>query len=130
MATPTKAVVLLSVVALSAVFASAAAFHDHHHPHGGGGGGCFAVPWLGPPGGGGWGAWGAGYGGAGAGGGYAHHEATAPSTVCMEKGPCYKKRLTCPDKCFKSFSFKGKHGGGGGGGGGCSFDCNKCEATC
>lgn len=82
------------------------------------------MPWFGPPGGGGWGAWGAGYGGAGG------HEMARPSTVCMEKGACYKKRLTCPEKCFKSFSFKDKHGGGGGGGGGCSFDCNKCEATC
>uniref|UniRef100_A0A0D9VAN4 Uncharacterized protein n=1 Tax=Leersia perrieri TaxID=77586 RepID=A0A0D9VAN4_9ORYZ len=57
--------------------------------------------------------------------GYAHHEAMPPSTVCMEKGLCYKKQLTCPPKCFKSFSFKDKHGGGG-----CSFDCNKCVATC
>ncbi|KAF0908306.1 hypothetical protein E2562_024720 [Oryza meyeriana var. granulata] len=134
MAPPPKAFVLF-VLTLSVIFASVAAFHHHHH-HGaepgggeGGGGGFFEVPWFGPPGGGGWGA---GYGGAGGGGGggYARHEMAPPSTVCMEKGPCYKKRLTCPEKCFKSFSFEGKHGGGGGGGGGCSFDCNKCKATC
>jgi hypothetical protein len=56
-----------------------------------------------------------------------------PSTVCTEPGPCHGKRLTCPARCFRSYSYTSEDGGGGGGGGGggCSFDCTKrCEAYC
>ncbi|CAH2047877.1 unnamed protein product [Thlaspi arvense] len=53
-----------------------------------------------------------------------------PSLVCKEKGHCYKKKLTCPAKCFTSFNISGSGFGGGGGGGGCSFDCKKCEVNC
>uniref|UniRef100_A0A7N0UJN1 Glycine-rich protein n=1 Tax=Kalanchoe fedtschenkoi TaxID=63787 RepID=A0A7N0UJN1_KALFE len=53
------------------------------------------------------------------------------SFVCKEKGPCYKKKVTCPAKCFTSFSRSGKNYGGGGGGGGCTVDCSKkCIAYC
>jgi hypothetical protein len=53
-----------------------------------------------------------------------------PSVVCKERGPCYKKKLTCPAKCFTSYSRSGKGYGGGGGGGGCTLDCKKCVAYC
>ncbi|XP_051128722.1 uncharacterized protein LOC127249777 [Andrographis paniculata] len=54
-----------------------------------------------------------------------------PTVVCREKGPCYRKKLTCPRKCFRSFNRSGKGYGYGGGGGGCTMDCkNKCIASC
>ncbi|RWV98771.1 hypothetical protein GW17_00038366 [Ensete ventricosum] len=75
------------------------------------------------------GGWGAGYGGPT--GGYSRRGVVRPSVVCSEKGPCYKKRLTCPAKCFSSFSHSGKGYGSGGGGGGCTIDCKKrCVAYC
>ncbi|KAH7673609.1 hypothetical protein IHE45_08G018500 [Dioscorea alata] len=78
---------------------------------------------------GGGGGYGSGYGGPG--GGYSHHGIVKPSVVCTERGPCYKKRVTCPAKCFTSYSHSGKNGGGGGGGGGCSIDCKKhCVGYC
>lgn len=53
------------------------------------------------------------------------------SLVCQERGPCYNKKLTCPAKCFASFSRSGKGFSAGGGGGGCSMDCKeKCIAYC
>ncbi|XP_064940851.1 uncharacterized protein LOC135594398 isoform X2 [Musa acuminata AAA Group] len=70
-----------------------------------------------------------GYGGPG--GGYGHDGVVLPSVVCSDKGPCYKKKLTCPASCFTSYSHYGKGGGGGGGGGGCTMDCKKhCVAYC
>ncbi|XP_062188527.1 cold shock domain-containing protein 4-like [Phragmites australis] len=115
------ALLLLVLLALSAPLASGAA--------GGGpdGGGFFGMPWFGGPQGGPgfFGGWGEG------GPGYRRSAVVPPSTVCAEKGPCHGKRLTCPAKCFSSFSYKDKHGSGGGGGGGCSFDCTKhCVASC
>ncbi|RWW24544.1 hypothetical protein GW17_00011162 [Ensete ventricosum] len=109
--------------------------------HGEDGGGA-GIPWFGAePGGffghgGGFhvpaeigGGWGAGFGGPS--GGYARGGVVRPSVVCSEKGPCYKKRVTCPDRCFTSFSRSGKGYGGGGGGGGCTIDCEKrCVASC
>ncbi|URE02484.1 glycine-rich protein [Musa troglodytarum] len=75
------------------------------------------------------GGWGGGFGGPS--GGYARGGVVRPSVVCSEKGPCYKKRVTCPDSCFTSFSRSGKGYGGGGGGGGCTIDCKKrCTAYC
>ncbi|URD98310.1 glycine-rich protein [Musa troglodytarum] len=75
------------------------------------------------------GGWGAGYGGPT--GGYSRGGVVRPSVVCSDKGPCYKKRLTCPAKCFSSFSHSGKGYGAGGGGGGCTIDCKKrCVAYC
>ena len=54
-----------------------------------------------------------------------------PTIVCKDKGPCYNKKLTCPAKCFTSYSRSGKGYGGGGGGGGCTIDCKKkCTAYC
>ncbi|XP_077211108.1 uncharacterized protein LOC143846537 [Tasmannia lanceolata] len=54
-----------------------------------------------------------------------------PTITCTEKGPCFKKKLTCPAKCFTSYSRSGKNYGGGGGGGGCTMDCKKkCIAYC
>jgi hypothetical protein len=39
--------------------------------------------------------------------------------------------LTCPAKCFTSFSRSDEGYGGGGGGGGCTIDCKKkCSAYC
>nr|BAJ86081.1 predicted protein [Hordeum vulgare subsp. vulgare] len=100
---------------------------------GGGGGGMPAIPGFGSipgfnvPGMGG--GWGGGYGGPD--GGYARGGVAASTTVCSEKGPCYKKKLTCPKKCFSSYSGAGKGYGGGGGGGGCTVDCKtKCVAYC
>ncbi|CAK7350676.1 unnamed protein product [Dovyalis caffra] len=81
----------------------------------------------------GWGNIGGGYG-AGFGGpkgGYSKGGVVRGSVVCKERGPCYKKKLTCPAKCFSSYSRSGKGYGGGGGGGGCTIDCNKkCVAYC
>ncbi|KAJ0963352.1 hypothetical protein J5N97_028474 [Dioscorea zingiberensis] len=75
------------------------------------------------------GGYGAGYGGSG--GGYSRHGVIKPSVVCTERGPCYNKRVTCPAKCFTSYSHSGKNGGGGGGGGGCTIDCKKhCIGYC
>lgn len=94
-------------------------------------GGGFGVPGLGN----GWGngiisgGYGAGYGGPT--GGYSKGGVIRPTVVCKEKGPCYKKKLTCPAKCFSSFSKSGKNYGAGGGGGGCTMDCKKkCIAYC
>jgi hypothetical protein len=82
----------------------------------------FDVPGMG-------GGWGGGYGGPT--GGYSRGGVVASTTVCSEKGPCYKKKLTCPKKCYKSYSGSGKGWGGGGGGGGCTVDCKtKCIAYC
>ncbi|XP_072989148.1 uncharacterized protein [Typha latifolia] len=106
--------------------------------HGGGSG----VPGFGPDPGGffgggpgfnipgfGGGGWGAGFGGPG--GGYAKGGVVPTSVVCNEKGPCYKKRVTCPAKCFTSYSRSGKNYGAGGGGGGCTIDCKKkCVGYC
>lgn len=95
-------------------------------------GGGFGIPGFGfPPGFGG--IVGGGYGGgySGPGGGYSRSGVFRPTVVCNVKGPCYKRRLTCPAKCFKSYSSSGKNYGGGGGGGGCTMDCTKkCIAYC
>ncbi|XP_062190126.1 uncharacterized protein LOC133893170 [Phragmites australis] len=119
---------VLVLVALSVPFASAAAAGYHGRPkadEGGPGRGFFGMPWFGPQPRGFFGGWGAGVPG------YRRGAVVPPSTVCAEQGPCHGKRLTCPAKCFKSFSYGGKHGGGGGGGGGCSFDCSRrCVASC
>ena len=123
---------LLALLALSAPLAPSAAGYGRPNPGGGpwfGGGG--GIPWFGGGGGAGPGA--AGFFGAwGEGGlGYRRGAVVPPSMVCAEQGPCRGKRLTCPARCFRSFSYKGKNGGGGGGGGGCSFDCTtRCVATC
>ncbi|KAF6163195.1 hypothetical protein GIB67_025059 [Kingdonia uniflora] len=90
----------------------------------------FGIPGFGVPGsdiiGGGYGG---GYGGPT--GGYSKGGVIRPTVVCKEKGPCYKKKLTCPAKCFTSYSRSGKNYGGGGGGGGCTMDCKKkCVAFC
>ncbi|XP_031249594.1 putative glycine-rich cell wall structural protein 1 [Pistacia vera] len=75
------------------------------------------------------GGYGGGYGGPN--GGHSKNGVIRPSTVCKEKGPCYMKKLTCPSKCFTSYSRSGKGYGGGGGGGGCTMDCKKkCIAYC
>lgn len=75
-----------------------------------------------------WGNMGGGYGGGY--GGFSKGGVVRPTVVCKEKGHCYMKKLTCPAKCFKSFSRSGKGYGGGGGGGGCTIDCKKCVAYC
>uniref|UniRef100_A0A0E0MQ01 Uncharacterized protein n=1 Tax=Oryza punctata TaxID=4537 RepID=A0A0E0MQ01_ORYPU len=81
-------------------------------------------PYIGGGAGGGAGGWGAGYGSSPGG-------AEVPTMVCSDKGPCYGKKLSCPKKCFFSFSRSGNGYAAGGGGGGCSFDCTtKCAATC
>lgn len=75
------------------------------------------------------GGYGSGYGGPN--GGYSKGGVIRPSVVCKEKGPCFQKKVTCPSKCFSSFSRSGKGYGGGGGGGGCTIDCKKkCTAYC
>ena len=82
--------------------------------------------------------WGGNYGSGGYGGGYGGPNGgynkggvVIPSVVCSEPGPCYKKRLACPAKCFTYYSRSGRNYGGGGGGGGCTIDCEKnCVAYC
>uniref|UniRef100_A0A0D9VXC9 Uncharacterized protein n=1 Tax=Leersia perrieri TaxID=77586 RepID=A0A0D9VXC9_9ORYZ len=89
---------------------------------GGGGMGGFNMPGMG-------GGWGGGYGGPS--GGYSRGGVVVPTVVCSEKGPCYRKKVTCPKKCFSSYRSSGKGYGGGGGGGGCTIDCKtKCTAYC
>ncbi|KAK2644164.1 hypothetical protein Ddye_019359 [Dipteronia dyeriana] len=75
------------------------------------------------------GGYGSGFGGPN--GGYSKGGVIRPTVVCKQKGPCYMKKLTCPAKCFTSYSRSGKGYGGGGGGGGCTMDCKKkCIAYC
>ncbi|KAE8686278.1 PAP-specific phosphatase HAL2-like [Hibiscus syriacus] len=75
------------------------------------------------------GGYGAGVGGPN--GGYSKGGVIRPSVVCKENGPCFNKKLTCPAKCFDSFSRSGKGYGAGGGGGSCTMDCKKkCIAYC
>ncbi len=89
-------------------------------------GGGFNIPGFGNGLGGGYGA---GYGGQN--GGYSKGGIIRPTVVCKDKGPCYNKKLTCPAKCFTSYSNAGSGYGGGGGGGGCTMDCKKkCVAYC
>uniref|UniRef100_A0A5B7APU8 Putative glycine-rich cell wall structural protein 1.0 n=1 Tax=Davidia involucrata TaxID=16924 RepID=A0A5B7APU8_DAVIN len=111
--------------------------HSSGNTKGGGGGGGFFGPGGGfniPGFGSGWGngiggGYGAGYGGPS--GGYSKGGVIRPTVECKEKGPCYKKKLTCPAKCFTSYSRSGKNYGAGGGGGGCTVDCKKkCVAYC
>ncbi|KAF3451544.1 hypothetical protein FNV43_RR07639 [Rhamnella rubrinervis] len=95
-------------------------------------GGGFGIPGFGKGGFGSGitgGGYGAGYGGPS--GGYSKGGVVRPTVVCKEKGPCYQKKLTCPAKCFTSYSRSGKGYGSGGGGGGCTMDCKKnCIAYC
>ncbi|KAL8192509.1 hypothetical protein R6Q57_027694 [Mikania cordata] len=94
-----------------------------------GSGGGFNIPKFGNwPGAGVGGGYGAGYGGPK--GGHSKSGVIRPTMVCKDKGPCYKKKLTCPAKCFTAYSRSGKGYGGGGGGGGCTMDCKKCVAYC
>ncbi|KAL5579341.1 hypothetical protein UlMin_011783 [Ulmus minor] len=94
-------------------------------------GGGFDIPGLGSGFGNGiiGGGYGSGYGGPN--GGRNKNGVVRPTVVCKDKGPCYNKKLTCPAKCFTSYSRSGKGYGGGGGGGGCNMDCKKkCVAYC
>ncbi|XP_043693830.1 keratin, type II cytoskeletal 2 epidermal-like [Telopea speciosissima] len=87
----------------------------------------FGIPGLGN--GGISGGYGSGYGGPG--GGYSKGGVIRPTVVCKERGPCYKKKVTCPAKCFTSYSRSGRNYGAGGGGGRCTIDCKKkCIAYC
>ncbi|TYK13106.1 ctenidin-3-like [Cucumis melo var. makuwa] len=75
------------------------------------------------------GGYGGGYGGPK--GGYGKGGIIRKPVVCKEKGPCFNKKVTCPAKCFSSYSRSGKGYGGGGGGGGCTIDCaKKCIGYC
>ncbi|WVZ61726.1 hypothetical protein U9M48_011555 [Paspalum notatum var. saurae] len=132
MATPKASAAALLLLALSVPLLSSAAAAAHNPnpdpnaffagmPFFGGAGPGGAAPGGGFFGGG----WGEG------GLGYRRGAVVPPSTVCAQDGPCRGKRLTCPARCFRTFSYRGKNGGGGGGGGGCSFDCtSRCAATC
>ncbi|XP_008796987.1 glycine-rich protein 2-like [Phoenix dactylifera] len=148
---PTTLLLLLLLLAAGAAFSSAARDLDAEitssSKHRGGQPGR-GVPgfvpdppsFFGAPGGGkfgipdfrGWGNYGGGYGYGSGGptGGSGWHGVVRPSVVCSEKGPCYKKKLTCPAKCFTSYTRSGKGYGGGGGGGGCTMDCKKCVSYC
>ncbi|XP_039049324.1 uncharacterized protein LOC120190299 [Hibiscus syriacus] len=55
---------------------------------------------------------------------------SANSIVCDEPGPCYKKKLTCPAKCYGSVNKSGSGFSASAGAGGCSMDCKTCTATC
>ncbi|ERN10199.1 hypothetical protein AMTRI_Chr09g31750 [Amborella trichopoda] len=51
--------------------------------------------------------------------------------VCMNPGPCYKKKLICPKKCRSGariqkhhIPFPGRTSSS------CTFNCNKCVAHC
>ncbi|KAL9236748.1 hypothetical protein vseg_011382 [Gypsophila vaccaria] len=64
-------------------------------------------------------------------GGFSKGGSFGSGTTCLDQGPCYMKRLTCPPECFKSYSNSGNGFGYGGGSGGCNFDCkSSCSATC
>ncbi|KAL3627753.1 hypothetical protein CASFOL_029116 [Castilleja foliolosa] len=85
----------------------------------------FNIPGFGPGVGGGYGS---GFGGPN--GGHSKSGIVRNSVVCKEKGPCYKKKLICPAKCFTAYGRSGKGFGYGGGGGSCTIDCKKCTASC
>ncbi|KAL1289270.1 uncharacterized protein [Arachis hypogaea] len=89
-------------------------------------GGGFSIPGFGNGFGNGiGGGYGGGYGGPS--GGYSRGGVVRPTVVCKDKGPCFQKKITCPAKCFTSYSRSGK----GYGGGGCTIDCKKkCIAYC
>ncbi|KAK7331881.1 hypothetical protein VNO80_28624 [Phaseolus coccineus] len=94
-------------------------------------GGGFSIPGFGSGFGNGivGGGYGSGYGGPD--GGSSKGGIIRPTVVCKDRGPCFQKKVTCPAKCFSSFSRSGKGYGGGGGGGGCTIDCKKkCIAYC
>ncbi|XP_014517764.1 glycine-rich protein 5 [Vigna radiata var. radiata] len=93
-------------------------------------GGGFSIPGFGSGFGNGiGGGYGSGYGGPN--GGSSKGGIIKPTVVCKDRGPCFQKKVTCPAKCFSSFSRSGKGYGGGGGGGGCTIDCKKkCTAYC
>nr|KYP63016.1 hypothetical protein KK1_017578 [Cajanus cajan] len=96
-------------------------------------GGGFSIPGFGNGNGFGNGIIGGGYGSGygGPSGGSSRGGVIRPTVVCKDRGPCYQKKLTCPAKCFSSFSRSGKGYGAGGGGGGCTIDCKKnCIAYC
>ncbi|EPS71825.1 hypothetical protein M569_02931 [Genlisea aurea] len=80
----------------------------------------FDIPGFGSGTGGGY-----GYGFGGPTGGHSKSGVFPTSVLCRDKGPCYKKRVTCPQRCFSSFAGAGKGYGYGGGGGGCTIDCKK-----
>ena len=108
--------------------------NNNNNGNGGGIGGFFgSVPGFGNIPGFGNGVIGGGYGSGygGPNGGSSKGGIIRPTVVCKDKGPCYNKKLTCPAKCFTSYSRSGKGYGGGGGGGGCTMDCKKkCTAYC
>ena len=120
---------VLLLTLLAALHVAAHNNNNENHNSGGGSdpGAFFAgMPRFsggGVPGGGGF------FGGWGEGGlGYRRGAVVPPSTVCPQDGPCHGKRLTCPPRCFRTFSYGDKNVGGGGG---CSFDCTeRCAATC
>uniref|UniRef100_A0A0D9Y1S4 Uncharacterized protein n=1 Tax=Leersia perrieri TaxID=77586 RepID=A0A0D9Y1S4_9ORYZ len=114
---------LLISILFTATIATAAADNPARFPPAYGYGGGIPPGFFGNnPGGG----WGGGYGYGGGGGGV-----EVPTVVCSEKGPCYGKKVTCPKRCFWSYSSSGNGYGGGGGGGSCYIDCKyKCTATC
>ncbi|KAG5104626.1 hypothetical protein AAZX31_15G066700 [Glycine max] len=94
-------------------------------------GGRFSIPGFGNGFGNGiiGGGYGSGYGGPN--GGSSKGGIIRPTVLCKDKGPCFQKKVTCPAKCFSSFSRSGKGYGAGGGGGGCTVDCKKkCIAYC
>ncbi|KAI4296643.1 hypothetical protein L6164_036587 [Bauhinia variegata] len=109
---------------------------NHDNNNGGmggffGPGGGFNIPGLGNGFGSGilGGGYGSGYGGPT--GGHSKGGVVRPTVVCKERGPCYQKKVTCPARCFSSFSRSGKGYGAGGGGGSCTVDCKKrCTASC
>ncbi|XP_039004633.1 uncharacterized protein LOC120131792 [Hibiscus syriacus] len=94
--------------------------------------------WFRDPSGGEYGSWAGGFNGGydlnseswarGFSGGY---DFNGGSVVCNQKGPCYKKKLTCPAKCYTSVTKSGKGFHASASGGGCTMDCEKtCKAFC
>ncbi|XP_038997115.1 uncharacterized protein LOC120121902 [Hibiscus syriacus] len=79
--------------------------------------------WFRDPSGGEYGSWAGDFSGG--------YDVNSGSVVCNQKGPCYKKKLTCPAKCYASVSRSGKGFSASASGGGCTMDCEKtCTAFC
>ncbi|PNX72786.1 hypothetical protein L195_g047390 [Trifolium pratense] len=103
--------------------------NDYGGSFGFGPGGGFSIPGFDNNIGGFGGGYGGGFGGPN--GGHSTNGVIRPTVVCKDRGPCFQKKVTCPARCFTSYSRSGKGYGGGGGGGGCTIDCKKkCTAYC
>ncbi|VVA99550.1 unnamed protein product [Arabis nemorensis] len=63
-------------------------------------------------------------------GGFNHGDMMNGTHTCSTEGACSGKKLTCPENCFKSSNVEKEGYKSTSRSGGCSYDCNKCTASC